>query len=215
MKQLSLTFGAQVQIYFCTTLDFILVLGAVLAWGSLKERTFQKAGDGWRWKVGCGINRSQAFSLYLNHVQFLMPTSDSKDPGQVWVFLSWPCLSGEAQPCLSFPHLTISGEQQLWDSGYYSAFSSGAIVLPGEQCFAAATWRDWTSTVDSVLGFPHPGPSMQQILWEGALQDWAAQQFFCMWWDKYLQRWTALLFAWSGQRVGAPGAHSLLGRKVA
>ena len=92
MKQLSLTFGAQVQIYFCTTLDSILVLGAVLAWGSLKERTFQKAGDGWRWKVGCGINRSQAFSLYLNHVQFLMPTSDSKDPGQVWMFLSWPCL---------------------------------------------------------------------------------------------------------------------------
>ena len=156
MKQLSLTFGAQVQIYFCTTLDFILVLGAVLAWGSLKERTFQKAGDGWRWKVGWGINRSHAFSLYLNHVQLLMPTSDSKDPGQVWVFLSWPCLSGEAQPCLSFPHLTISGEQQLWDSGYYSAFSSGAIVLPGEQCFAAATWRDWTSTVDSVLRLPSP-----------------------------------------------------------
>ena len=31
MKQLSLTFGAQVQICFCTTLDSILVLGAVLA----------------------------------------------------------------------------------------------------------------------------------------------------------------------------------------
>ena len=31
MKQLSLTFGAQVQICLCTTLDSMLVLGAVLA----------------------------------------------------------------------------------------------------------------------------------------------------------------------------------------
>lgn len=31
MKQLSLTFGGQVQICFCTTLDSMLVLGAVLA----------------------------------------------------------------------------------------------------------------------------------------------------------------------------------------
>ena len=31
MKQLSLTFGAEVQICFCTTLDSMLVLGVVLA----------------------------------------------------------------------------------------------------------------------------------------------------------------------------------------
>ena len=99
-----------------------------------------------------------------------MPTSDPKDPGQVWVFLSRPCLSGEAQPCLSLPHLSISGEEQLWDSGYHSAFSSGATVLPGGRCSAAATWRDWTSNVHRVLRLPPPWTIMQQILWEGALQ---------------------------------------------
>ena len=72
------------------------------------------------------------------------------------MFLSRPCLSGEAQPCLSLPHLSISGEEQLRDSGCHSAFSSGAIVLPGGRCCAAATWRDWTSNVHSVLRLPSP-----------------------------------------------------------
>ena len=109
-------------------------------------------------KVEGGMRNKQISGIfrYLNHVQLLMPTSDPKDPGQVWVFLSWPCLFGEAQPCLSLPHLSISGEEQLWDSGYHSAFSSGAVVLPGGRCSAAAMWHDWTSTEDSVLRLPSP-----------------------------------------------------------
>ena len=42
MKQLSLTFGAQVQIRFCTTLDSMLAHGAVLSLGSLKEKKLLK-----------------------------------------------------------------------------------------------------------------------------------------------------------------------------
>ena len=51
MKQLSLTFGAQVQICFCTTLGSMLVLGAMLAWGSLKKELFKKQvmDEGGRW----------------------------------------------------------------------------------------------------------------------------------------------------------------------
>lgn len=46
------------------------------------------------------------------------------------------------------PHLSISAEEL----GQRLIFS----FFPGGQCFAVATWADWTSNVGSVVGPPLP-----------------------------------------------------------
>lgn len=86
-------------------------------------------------------------------------------------------------------------------------------VFPRGWCFAAAMWGDWTSNACSILGLHQPWASVRHRLWwEGALLDWAAQQFFCTWHDVYkhgLFLFCCVVGTWSQ----VPCAHSLLGRK--
>lgn len=102
----------------------------------------------WWMKMGYRVNKSQAFPLYFNHIQLPMPRSDSGDPVQ-GVDVSFMTLPFWWTSTLSFfPHLVISGEEQVLDSGCH-------YIFPGGQCFAAAMWGDWTSDLGSVLGL-HP-----------------------------------------------------------
>lgn len=134
----------------------------------------------WWMKVGCRVNRSQAFPLYLNHIQLLLPRSDSGDPVQ-GVDVSFMTLPFWWSSALSFfPHLVISGEEQVLDSGCHLAFSLGAnALLQPCRVIEPVTWgMSW--------GFTHPqGGMCNRLWWEGSLQDWAAQQFFCTWCDVY------------------------------
>ena len=108
-----------------------------------------------------------------------MPRSDSRDLDQC-VGVSFMTLPFWWSSALFSPHIWASLQKsRCWTVADIQCFPRG-------QCFAAATWGDRTSNMDSFHGFTHPWESVQHRLWwEGALQDWAAQRFFCTWCDIY------------------------------
>ena len=75
----------------------------------------------------CGVNRSQAFLPYFNHVQLLMIRPQRPRPGYGCLFCDFSFLV-KLSPSFS-PHLGVSGEEQVWDSGCLSAFSPEADAL--------------------------------------------------------------------------------------
>ena len=113
-------------------------------------------------------------------MSFWCPDQAPKTQATVWLFLLWPCLSGKAQHYL-LPHTWASLENsRYWDSGCHSVFSMGPdALLQPRGVTGPVMWAvSW--------GFTQPRTCMQhRPWWEGDLQDWLAQWFFCMWCDVY------------------------------
>ena len=143
-----------------------------------RKKTFKKADDAWKWQVGCGVNRSQAFLFSLVTSTSWCPDQTPETQARGVSFTTFPFWWSSALS--SFPTF-----EHLWrraGSGKVAAvqrFPQGADAFP--QPRGVTRMVTWTVSRAS----PTLRGLCSRLWWEGPLKDWPAQWFFCMWWNIY------------------------------